>query len=126
MGEKNELKSRYTIIGTSLDEGKVLQVSDGETTYLYETENGQMIDSFLGRNFAFHDELELYVEMDRIDTRAVCFRGIKRETSEVYFSYVEECKPASSYNGFYDRETGDCYLFVDGCLCAVVTVDGTV
>ena len=23
MGEKNELKSRYTIIGTSLDEGKV-------------------------------------------------------------------------------------------------------
>lgn len=110
----------------SLDEGKVLQICDGETTYLYETENGQMIDSFLGKNFAFHDDLELYVEMDRIDTRAVCFRGINRETSEVYFSHVEECKPASYYNGFYDKETGDCYLFVDGYLCAFVTADGTV
>lgn len=109
----------------SLDNGKILQISDGEKTYLLKTDNGQIIESFLGNSFSFNDDLTSYVEINRTGTYEVCFVGMKWDTSEIYFSYVADCRPASYYNAFYDEKTGDCYLFVDEVLCACVKPDGT-
>lgn len=117
--------SNWKIAG-SLDDGKILQISDGDATYLCDTGTGEKLYTFQGGYYAFNNEASLGVEIFSSRDREVTFRGISVESGEVYFEYPIECRPASYMEAFYDDETDNCYLDVDGMIQWYASKDGEI
>lgn len=117
--------SNWRIAG-SLNDGKILQISDGDATYLCDTGTGEKLYTFQGGYYAFNDEASLGTEIFSSRDREVTFRGISAESGEVYFEHPIECRPASYMEAYYDDETGDCYMDVDGMIQWYASKDGEV
>lgn len=113
-------------IEDSLDGGGVLQITDGESTYLCSTATGEILYTFSGSDYVFSEDISRGVKINRVDTCQVLFQGIWTETGEVYFEYAAECRPASYIFAFYDDETYDCYLSVDGIIETYVSGEGEI
>lgn len=113
-------------LADSLDDGKTLQIRDGETTYLCDTETGEKMYTFQGGDYVFNKDASLGVEIDAFGEYEVTFRGISVESGDVYFEYKTERRPASYLEAFYDDETSNCYLDIDGKIQWYASEDGEI
>lgn len=114
------------IIEDSLADGKVLQITDGESTYLCDTANGAILYTFSGNDYVFSADMSVGVRIQRLDIYQVLFQGIRTETGDVYFDYMAECRPASYVCAFYDDTSNDCYFDIDGMINAYASSEGEI
>lgn len=114
------------IIVASLDAGRVLQVTDGESTYLCSTTTGEILHKFSSDRYVFCENISLGVKICRLNTYEVLFRGIRPETEEEYFKYATACRPASYIAVFYDNATNACYFDIDEMIQAYASKEGEI
>lgn len=113
-------------IEASLDEGRVLQVTDGESTYLCSTATGEILSVFSGSRYVFCGDSSLGVKICSLNAYEVLFQGFRTETEEVYFEYTAECRPASYISAFYDDTTNACYFDIDEMIQAYASKEGEI
>lgn len=113
-------------IEDSLDDGRVLQVTDGESTYLCSTATGAILHTFSGNKYVFSADVSVGVKICHMNEYEVLFQGIRTETGEVYFEYTVECRLASYVYAFYDDTTNACYFDIDETIQAYATAEGEI